>query len=120
MPRLSAAGADAMLQALFVPGTTYNLALFVTDPGTTGTAGEVSGGSYARQPIVFTAAVAGSQSNTAGITFASMPALTSIPFMAVYTTGGTFLAGGASGFAGSIGAGGTVFFPTGAVQTLQF
>jgi hypothetical protein len=120
MPRLSAAAADLMLQALFAPGTTYNLALFVTDPGTTGGAGEVSGGSYSRQPIVFTAAVAGAQSNNAGITFAGMPAVTSVPYMAVYTTGGTFLAGGASGFAGSVGAGGSIFFPTGAVQSLQF
>jgi hypothetical protein len=105
---------------VFVPGTTYNLALFVGDPDSVGTSGEVSGGSYARQPIVFTAASNGVEYNTLGITFSGLPALSSVPYLAIFTTGGTYLGGGASGFAGSVGAGGSILFPAGAVAAIQF
>ena len=120
MPRISPAQATAMVEAMLVPGTTYDMALFITDPYTTGLAGEVTGGLYARQAIVFTAAVGGLTSNTTGIAFSGMPALSSIPFIAIFTTGGTFLCGGASGFAGATDAGATVYFPAGAVAGLQF
>lgn len=41
-------------------GAATHLALFTADPGTTGTVvGEVAGGGYARQPIVWGAAAAG-------------------------------------------------------------
>lgn len=58
------------------PGTVY-LALFTTMPSADGTGGvEVVGGSYARQPVTFGAAVDGVAASSAAITFSSMPAVT--------------------------------------------
>lgn len=45
-----------------------------TDDGTGGT--EVTGGSYARQPVSFSAASGGATSNTAALNFANMPGVT--------------------------------------------
>ena len=69
---------DASLStaAYTAPTTGMNLAL-VSVIGTNAAAGtEVTGGSYARQTIVFGAASAGSAANNAVITFAAMPAIT--------------------------------------------
>ena len=50
--------ADAVLN-MYLRGVTYSapatayIALFTSDPGETGTGAEVSGGSYARQPLTF-------------------------------------------------------------------
>lgn len=45
------------------------IGLFTTDPTDAGTGTEVSGGSYVRQPVTFTAASGGAAGNTADIFF---------------------------------------------------
>jgi hypothetical protein len=57
------------------PSTIY-LALHTSDPGEAYTSGEVSGGSYARQTITFSAASGGSIAASAAVEFTSMPACT--------------------------------------------
>lgn len=49
--------------------TTVYLGLFTSDPTDAGSGTEVSGGSYARQPISFAAASGGSSATNADITF---------------------------------------------------
>ena len=121
MARLPAAQENTMLNAGFVPTTTYYLALFTTDPGTTGASGEVTGGSYARQSIAFGSASAGSQASTSTQTFTSMPVEAGgVPYFGLFTasTSGTYLGGGTTtGLSGAISAGSTVTFATGAVTT---
>ena len=121
MARLPAAQENAGLNAMFVPSTTYYLALFTSDPGTTGASGEVTGGSYARQSIAFGSATSGSQASTTAQNFTSMPIEASgVPYFGLFTaaTSGTYLGGGTtSGLSGSIPAGSTVAFAIGAVTT---
>ena len=121
MARLPAAQENAGLNAMFVPSTTYYLALFTSDPGTTGASGEVTGGSYARQSIAFGSATSGSQASTTAQNFTSMPLEASgVPYFGIFTasTSGTYLGGGTtSGLSGSIPAGSTVAFAIGAVTT---
>ena len=121
MSRLTTAQANAGLNAMFVPSTTYYLALFTTDPGTTGASGEVTGGSYSRQAITFGSASAGAQASTNAQNFTSMPIEASgVPYIGIFTavSGGTYLGGGTTtGLSGSIPAGSTVAFATGAVTT---
>jgi hypothetical protein len=120
MARLPAAQENAGLNAMFVPATTYYLALFTTDPGTTGASGEVTGGSYARQALAFGSASSGSQASTNAQTFTNMPAESSIPYFGIFSTvsGGTYLGGGTtSGLSGAISSGSTVTFAIGAVTT---
>ena len=58
------------------PTTPLKVAL-VTANGTDSAAGtEVTGGSYARQNVTFTAAAAGATSNNAAISYTNMPAVT--------------------------------------------
>ena len=121
MSRLPTAQENAGLNALFVPSTTYYLALFTSDPGTTGASGEVTGGSYARQAIAFGSASTGSQASTNAQNFTLMPLEASgVPYFGLFTaaTAGTYLGGGATtGLSGSIPAGSTVAFAVGAVTT---
>jgi hypothetical protein len=49
--------------------TTVYLGLYTSDPTDAGSGTEVSGGSYARQPISFAAASSGSSASNADITF---------------------------------------------------
>lgn len=49
--------------------TTVYLGLYTTDPTDAGSGTEVSGGSYARQPISFATASSGSSASSADITF---------------------------------------------------
>jgi len=117
MPDFTTASADTALQAVFPTTTTFYLSLHTADPGTTG-ANEVSGGSYARQPITFAAASGGSQSSSDAQSFTGMPAETSgCPYFGVQTalTAGTYVAGGATSGLSSIPAGATVSFAAGAV-----
>lgn len=59
----------------YTPPATVYLALFTVMPDVDGAGGtEVSGGSYARQPVTFGAPSGGVASSTAAITFPSMPA----------------------------------------------
>lgn len=80
MARETVATAEAGIDAKIVTGTTYYLGLHTADPGFTG-ASEVTGGSYARQTIVFgvaAAPVAGlvTKASTTSQAFAGMPACT--------------------------------------------
>ncbi len=121
MSRLPAAQENAGLNAMFVPSTTYYLALFTSDPGTSGASGEVTGGSYARQAITFGSASAGSQASTNAQNFTLMPLEASgVPYFGLFTaaSSGTYLGGGTTtGLSGSIPAGSTVAFAIGAVTT---
>jgi hypothetical protein len=126
MARLPTAQEDAALDAMFVPGTVYYLALFSTDPGTTGASGELSGGSYARQPITFGSASGGvkvSSGTDASQSFTNLPAEAGgIPYAAIYSavTSGTYLGGlTTTGLSGAIGAGATVDFASGEVSWSQ-
>jgi len=118
MARLSVASENTALSSVFVPGTTYYLSLHSGDPAQNG-ANEISGGSYARQAIVFTSASAGSESNTASITFTSLPAAAGgLGYFGVWTasTSGTYLGGGTTtGLTGSLPSGISINFATGAV-----
>jgi hypothetical protein len=106
---------------MFVPSTTYYLALFTSDPSTTGASGEVTGGSYARQSIAFGSASSGSQASTTAQSFTGMPAESGgAPYFGLFTasTGGTYLGGGTTtGLSGAISVGSTVSFAIGAVTT---
>jgi len=121
MARLPIAQENTGLNAMFVPSTTYYLALFTTDPSTTGASGEVTGGSYARQSIAFGSASSGSQASTTAQNFTNMPVLAGgAPYFGLFTaaTGGTYLGGGTtSGLSGAISVGSTVAFAIGAVTT---
>lgn len=82
---------NAVLNAYLVSGSRY-LALFVTDPGLTGSGTEVAGGSYARKPITWGSIANKAKANTAAINFTGLPA-TSINYWAIYdaATGGNLL-----------------------------
>jgi len=53
----------------FTPPSTLYVALYTVAPSDSGGGTEVSGGSYARQTVTFTAASAGATSNSADIAF---------------------------------------------------
>lgn len=68
--------------AAFPMPTTLFMSLHTADPGETGIGSEVTGGSYARQAITFTANVAGSPSPSGiGVTFINLPAVTVTHFV---------------------------------------
>lgn len=75
--------------ALAPPDPIY-LALFTADPGEAGSAGEVAGGSYARQPVTFGAPTGGAFSNNARVYFDDMPAVT-VTHWAIYDDTGNML-----------------------------
>lgn len=85
-----------------------HLALFVTDPGATGTGTEVAGGTYARKPITWGAYASGQKVSTGAINFTGLPA-TSINYWAIYdaVTGGNLLYYGALSTGVTVTAGGT-------------
>jgi len=61
---------DHMLRAqAFTPPSTVYVALYTVSPSDSGGGTEVSGGSYQRQSVTFSAASGGSISNSADITF---------------------------------------------------
>lgn len=95
MADLPAAQANAMLNAAFVPTTTYYLSLHSGNPGTTG-ANELSGGSYARQVVVFAAASGGSQSSSDSQSFTGLSGPPTVPYFGVWSalSSGTYLGGG--------------------------
>ena len=123
MARLSTTDADTMLNASLVASTTYYLALFTTDPGTTGASGEVTGGSYARQAITFGTAAAGSVASTDSQLFSALPVEASgIGYFGIFTavTAGAYKLGGTvSGLSGSLPAGINASFATGAITVAQ-
>lgn len=93
--------------AFTAPATVY-LALFTADPGEAGNAGEVTGGSYARQAITFGIPTNGVFSNDARVYFDDMPAAT-VTHWAIYdaATAGNMLYHGAWGTARTYTAGDT-------------
>ena len=118
MARIPVAQENTGLDAMFVTSTTYYLALFTTDPGTSGSSGEVSGGSYARQSIVFAAASSGSKASNTAQTFTNVPALGSgAPYFGIFTaaSGGTYLGGGTTNSSTAISAGSTISVASGAI-----
>lgn len=121
MARLPVAQENAALDALFVTTTTYYLALFTTDPTTSGASGEVTGGSYARQAVVFgTGASAGSKASTTAQSFVGMPAEAGgVPYAAIFSlaSGGTYLGGmTTTGLSGAISVNATIDFAIAAVS----
>lgn len=56
--------------------TTVYLALYTSSPTAADSGTEVTGGSYARQSVTFSASSSGSTSNSGTITFSGMPAAT--------------------------------------------
>ncbi len=89
----------------------------VTANGNDATPGtEVTGGSYARQTITFSAAASGSISNSASISFAGMPAATVVG-IEIYDSAGTpkRLAYGALTTSRVVTAGDTVQFASSAI-----
>lgn len=118
MALLPAATENAMVEAGLVPGTTYYMSLHSATPGTTG-ASEVSGGSYARQAIIFGSASGGILASTDAQSFTSLPALSGgVPYLGIWTasSGGTFMGGGTvSGAPGPMSAGASLSFGIGVV-----
>lgn len=76
----------------FIKNSTPYLALMTTAPTATTAGTEVSGGSYARKAISFTAPSAGSMSSSSAVSFTGMPKA-SVSIYAVYdaATGGNQL-----------------------------
>lgn len=93
MARIPTAQLNAAVAAWLVPGTTYYASLHSADPGTTG-ANELTGGSYARQAVVFGAASGGQVANNAALSWpnAGTTPVTHVGFWTA-ATGGTYLGG---------------------------
>lgn len=99
------------------PSALY-MALHTANPGEAGTANEVTGGSYAAQPIAFNAVVPGSGQalSNGGVNFTAMPAVTVTHFsIRDAVTGGNVLYVGALSASQSVSAGGTLAFAAGQV-----
>lgn len=111
---------NALLDALvgtagYTAGTPIKLAL-VTANGTDSAAGtEVVGGSYARQTITFNAGSAGTIDNDAIVSFASMPAATTVGIELWNSAGTNRLAYGALAANKTTGSGDTLEFAVGAI-----
>lgn len=95
MADLPIAGQNAALNAIVTTGTTYYLSLHTADPGLTG-ANELSGGSYARQAIIFAAASGGAKASTDAQSFTGLSGPPTVTFFGIWSasTSGTFECGG--------------------------
>ena len=92
-------------------------AALVTANGSASAAGtEVTGGSYARQTVAFTAASAGTTSNNSTVTFSGLPAATVVG-VEVYDSAGTPRRcwWGALTVSKTVGAGDSITFPPGSL-----
>lgn len=118
MALLAVASENTAIASIFVPSTTYYLSLHSATPGQTGTS-EISGGSYARQAITFGSASGGSEASTNSQTFTNLPVESGgIGYFGIWSaaTSGTYIGGGTTtGLTGSLPAGISVNFATGAV-----
>ena len=118
MALLAVASENTAIAAIFVPSTTYYLSLHSATPAQTGT-NEISGGSYARQVITFGSASGGSEASTNSQTFTNLPVESGgIPYFGIWDslTAGNYKGGGTTtGLTGSLPAGISVNFATGAV-----
>lgn len=106
--------ATALTNVGYTGPVTVYAAIFNGDPQGAGT--EASGGSYARQPIVFSTPSGGATANTNIPTFTNMPAMTA-NYTALYdaVTGGNILYSQADTTPKTINAGDTVSIAIGAV-----
>jgi len=98
-------------QSFTSPSAVY-VSLHTADPGLTGT-NEVSGGSYARQALTLSAADSKATSNSAEVSFASMPG-TTVSYAGVWDqggTGGNFMASGSISASKIVNEGDTFQFP---------
>lgn len=91
---------DTLANTSFAVATAY-LSLHIGNPGITG-ANELTGGSYARQLIAWSAASGGSKANSGALSFTGLPAVVSgtpLTHMGIWTavTAGTFLWAGPIG-----------------------
>ncbi len=75
---MSAFPANTLITEMFalITGDTPHLALYINNPGAGNTGVEVTGGTYARQPITFGAVSGAAISNTNLIEFEGMPTVT--------------------------------------------
>lgn len=91
MARISVTEAN---QALVTTNWAY-LSLHSADPGTTG-ASEISGGTYARVAVTWTAASASQVTNSAALSI-NCPASTTVSYFGIWSaiTVGTYMVGGA-------------------------
>jgi len=108
---------DALVGATSFSVTTPIKLALVTVNGDDASAGtEVTGGSYARQTITFTAAASGQIENDSAISFTGMPAVTVVG-IELYDSAGSpkRLAYGALTVSRAVTAGDTVQFASGAI-----
>lgn len=90
------------------------LALYTASPNAGGGGTEVSGGSYARQAISYSAIVSGSMSNSAAITYNGLPNATITHYGVLdAATGGTLKGFGALNSPVTVVSGDQVQFPVG-------
>jgi hypothetical protein len=102
--------------AAFTQPSALYMALHTADPGDSGTASEVTGGSYAQQTIAF-GSTAGSTAVSSGVVnFASMPACTVTHFSIRDASGGNPLFIGPLSTPQTVTAGQTLTFPAGQVS----
>ena len=113
---------NALLDHLFATATLtitgpIKLALSTTAGSDAAAGTEVTGGSYARQTIAFSAASAGSTSNSGTVTFTGMPACTVVG-IEIYDSNGTpkRLAYGALTANKTVGAGDTLTFAAASIS----
>lgn len=97
------------------PSALY-MALHTADPGDTGTASEVSGGSYAEQTIAFGSTSGSTATNSGAVNFAGMPATTVTHFSIKDGSGGNPLFVGPLSTPQTTTAGQTLTFPVGQVS----
>lgn len=92
------------------------LALYTAAPNAGGGGTEVSGGSYARLPITFSAITGGTMSNTAAIVFAGLP-IANITHYGILNaaTGGTLKVYGTMNSSAAVVSGDQVQFPAGSI-----
>lgn len=95
-----------LINASYTSPTTVYLALFTDNPTAAGTGTEVTGGSYARQSMSYTAAASGATDTDTDITFTDMPTA-DVTHWGIYdaSTSGNMLIYGAFGVTYSLNSG---------------
>jgi len=100
----------------FTKPTTVYAALYTVAPSDTGGGTEVTGGSYARQTITFSAASSGSTSNNTNVDFNTMPAATVVAVAILdANTAGNFLYWGTLTSSRTVTAGDSIRIASGAL-----
>lgn len=92
---MARASATEITQSLVTTGWAY-VSLHTADPGTTG-ASEVTGGTYARAAVTWTASTGGSAASNSGALTINLPASTTASYFGIWSasTAGTYYIGGA-------------------------